>query len=815
MTKPKAPKALCNECPYLYQPVVLSSGPKKATHCVVGMAPHTNEVKYNLPFIGDSGKLLEAALVDAGVKREDVLITNTVLCKPTVGTDPDPEAVACCRPRLQAELATAEVKYVLAMGRQPREALLPESVNERADNYQGVWHNDGNGLAVLSTYHPAYVLRGQEAAYVDVLADVYKFFHTKPFVHDFRYVALQTHEDLKALVAALARWPESACLDLETTNVDMERSAAGEWWNGYVLCMGVSWKPGMAFVIPEQLFNSRTSLTILKPALEREAGWYGHNIKFDSLYLMRYYDGDLNLRIADDTILMHFALDERSSSDEETSGGAGGAYHNLKRLAGLYFDVPNYDAEIHRYLKKPKTESYSHAPRELLYKYVAMDVDITTRLKQQLEPALKAESLYDTPYRMILVPAMQALTLAERAGFKISRERLENVKAIMASKVDELHTELCDIAGHELNTNSPAQVAEVLYDQLRFKTPKGRKIKERSTNKEVLQKLKGQHPFIDTLLEYRRWAKLYGTYATKLDQYVDPQGRAHFEFNLTGTVTGRVEAGLLLTIPRAYTPEGKMIRECFVAEDGYIIVAGDYSQAELRWLGWYAQEPFLFDVYDEHDRDLHSEAARRIFGENYTKEQRMYTKMLNFSFAYGGTEHSFAEDSGLPINEARAIVHEYNENMPCANAWKDAQVALIKRQGWIRSATGRRRRFPLITQRNAHDVRTRVVNFPVQSVANDATLMAFSRVTEWARSRRLDVKPLLPFHDGVYFEVRNEPELVQRVGKAIHNEMMNAVRFIMSNAGEWFEEFKDLKPMPFKIDIDSGLDWGNLSQLEV
>jgi DNA polymerase-1 len=256
-----------------------------------------------------------------------------------------------------------------------------------------------------------------------------------------------------------------------------------------------------------------------------------------------------------------------------------------------------------------------------------------------------------------------------------------------------------------------------------------------------------------------------------------------------------------------------MIRECFAARPGYTLVAGDFSQAELRWMGWFAQEPFLYEVY-ENDRDLHSEVAAAMFGLDFTKEHRIQTKMFNFAYAYGGTEYSFAADAALPIEKARAWVRQYNQLMPRAAAWKKETWDLVRAQGWLRTPTGRRRRFSLITPDKQHETHNQAINFPVQSISSDVTLMAFTNLCEYFRKMGWDAHGVLFLHDGIYFEVKNDPVLVKKVGAKVREVMLSTADYVQKGAGERFEEYRGFKYMPFKVDIDSGPNWGSLKKLE-
>lgn len=801
----KAPGALCHLCPYVNQPFVPPDGPTHAVRAIVGIAPHTQEVRKGIPFIGPSGKLLDAALNYAGLDRSEILVTNLVQCKPTRTTDPDFEAVKCCLPRLKKELDDAEVKTVMTMGKTPRDYILPQQSQKGISTTRGIWaRSEVLEREVLPTLHPAFILRGAAPAFTDVLNDVEKFGQPIVRVPEVEYDILSTHEELANMLRLLEGHDGDIVIDLETTNINMRDSTPNEWWNGYILCLSVCWEPGYAAVIDEKLFNSRTTLKMLKPFLERRKGFVGHNLKFDALYLLRYYAGDLNIKISDDTLLMHYVLDERR-----------GTHGLTDQLTGFYFNEPDYDDILKGYLKRPKKDSYALVLRNVLYKYGAKDVDYTFRLINVFKTKLQEEGLWEYPYRYILAKVVRTLLRAERRGMHLYERDLQYARDVLGDEVIELLGELKELSDTPvLNPNSPKQVSKVIYEDLGLRQPKGRKIKRGSTNKEALMKLQGKHPFIDKLMRYRRTNKLLTTYANKIQNHCDQKGRTHFAFNLAGAVTGRLEAGLLLTIPRSYTEEGRLIRNCFGARPGYKLVAADFSQAELRWLGWYADEDFLYQVYSD-DRDLHTEVAIAMYGPDFTKEQRMHTKMFNFSYAYGGSEHSFAEDAGLPLSTAREWVRKYDTNMPNASKWKASIIETVRTRGYLVTPFGRRRRFPLITAVTLQEIKNQATNFPVQSVSSDTTLISFDRLALEFKDDGVDAHPVLFLHDGLYFEVVDDSKIINHVAHREQEVMLEVAYEVQANAPKIAPEFADKKTMPFKVDISIGERWGSMQDIEL
>jgi DNA polymerase-1 len=283
---------------------------------------------------------------------------------------------------------------------------------------------------------------------------------------------------------------------------------------------------------------------------------------------------------------------------------------------------------------------------------------------------------------------------------------------------------------------------------------------------------------------------------------ISPSGCVHPDFLVYGTEVGRLSARdpAIQTIPRATSSEvagvqwGKMVRDLFVARPEYVWVKVDYSQAELRVAAALSGDEFLLDVF-QHGRDLHSEVARAMYGDNYTYEQRMDCKMFNFSYLYGGSEHSFAADAGLPLSVAKAFVRQYNNVMKGLAAWKLEQLQKMKEQGYVETVTGRRRRIPLITHMNLEDARKSSVHAPVAGAASDLTLQSFIEVHNWG----LDgVRALIAVHDEIDIEVHKD---------RVKDVVPKVIRMMEEIASSAFPQ------VPWKADAEVGPSWGSIAKM--
>lgn len=291
------------------------------------------------------------------------------------------------------------------------------------------------------------------------------------------------------------------------------------------------------------------------------------------------------------------------------------------------------------------------------------------------------------------------------------------------------------VGDSRFNPNSTQQVAHVLYDVYGFKPARSKHFPLRSTCAAALKQIGPElenHVFTKLFMQYRRIGKLLSSYVNPILSLVDVNGYVHASYRLLGAETGRLSATdpAIQTLPRAARDKyGPMIRAAFIAEHGWKLVMADYSQAEMRVWAHLCQDPFLLKCYRE-GRDLHSEGAIRLFGPNYTKEQRTWVKNFNFAYVYGGNEYSFAGQYNLPISEAAAFVREYEAMMPVARAWRELAFQDALRKGYVETPFGRRRRFTLITPETHDEIRKTAWNFPPQSIASDLTLLSLCVLTE-------------------------------------------------------------------------------------
>lgn len=768
----KAPLAECQYCPLKSEAFVPSHGSFDAKWVVIGEAPGANEVEEGVPFVGKSGQLLQAAFEQAGATLDDAYRINVVACRPPNNRQPTELEIKCCHPRFVAELRETK-NPLLALG-------LTACNTLRIDFKQrGAWLNWENRPVKLA-WHPSYVLREPNEAPV-FLAEIASYVRGPEAIRIFdpKVVWVHTAWDLQYAL--------NECLDNAWVSFDIETDQV-QWYDtpekkaDAILMLQLAWCEEFGIVIPDDLLYDNPLVPPMLNEFFSRVRTVGHNAKFDAVFLRSHIGVDPQVKF--DTLLAQYILDE-------------GMPRGLKPIAALEFGMPDYEEELISEYLNSRNDRYSKIDPEALAKYGVLDVVSTLVLREVFEARLKERGQYEWPFMQIIMEASKVLETVEMRGFAIDDTAIDDITTLFDRKIEERADDVRGLAGDPLlNPNSPAQLAVVLYDELKLPMPRSRKIKPRSTSADALEVLKGMHPMISAIKDYRRVKKLNTSYVQNVKKFRDLEGRVHGNFLIYGTEVGRlaVRDPALQTVPRPDDEYGAMIRGMYCAKPGYVLIVADYSQAELRVVAVYSKEPFLLKAYRE-ERDLHSEVALAMYGPNFTKAQRVICKMFNFSYVYGGSEYSFAESSGLPIEVARQFVRDYNKAMPVSLQWKKDQLQRAIDDGYVETIFGRRRHFPLIVPENYDDVRKACVHMVVASTASDLTLMSL------VQAEKAGIPVVLSVHDSVLAEVRKEDA----------KDAALELRRIMTSTGD-----KYLPEVPWKVDVEIRQKWhgGDYYELE-
>ena len=397
-------------------------------------------------------------------------------------------------------------------------------------------------------------------------------------------------------------------------------------------------------------------------------------------------------------------------------------------------------------------------------------------LAETLTQRLKELDMWEL-YQTVELPLCTVLAEMEVEGFLIDRKALTEFGQMLSGRIDQVQTDIYELAGETFNINSTQQLGRVLFEVLGL--PSGKKTKTGySTSAEVLDKLRGQHPIIENILEYRQLTKLKSTYADGLGKVIAPDGRIHTSFQNTVTATGRLSSTEpnLQNIP-VRTELGAQLRKMFVAPAGKVLVDADYSQIELRLLACMARDRAMIDGFN-HGEDVHTITASQVFGvpvEEVTPLMRRSAKAVNFGIVYGISAFSLSQDIGVTVAQAKEYMEKYFQHYSGVKAYMDHVVEQARQDGYVTTLFGRRRWVPELKSSNfnTRSFGERVaLNAPIQGTAADIIKLAMIRVRDRLRAEGLEGRLVLQVHDELIVEC---PESETERVCALVKEEMEAV----------------------------------------
>ena len=572
-------------------------------------------------------------------------------------------------------------------------------------------------------------------------------------------------------------------LDTETTSLDYMKAE--------IVGLSVSVEPLKAAYIPvahrypgapEQLSRDYV-LDRLKPWLESDAPKVGHHLKYDAHVLQNY---GIELRgMAYDSMLESFVLNSTATR------------HDMDSVAARYLNVQTTKYEEIAG-KGAKQIGFDEVDLDAAGAYAAQDADITLRLHRTLWPKLQEtpdlESLY-TEVEQPLVPVLQKM---EYRGVLVDAEMLHTQSRELTESIAKLITAAHDAAGGvAFNLDSPKQLQDILFNRLeipsKVKTPKG----QPSTAERVLQDLARQgYEMPKLILEYRGLSKLKSTYTDKLPLEINSRtGRIHTSYHQAVAATGRLSSAdpNLQNIP-VRTPEGRRIRQAFVAPEGYRLLAADYSQIELRIMAHLSGDEGLLGAFARGE-DIHSATAAEVFevpGGDVSAEQRRAAKAVNFGLIYGMSAFGLARQLEIDRTTAQQYVDLYFARYPGVKQYMDETRQRARDEQFVSTVFGRRLYLPEINSRNFQRrqyAERSAINAPMQGTAADIIKRAMIRVDRWIDESGADARQIMQVHD----------ELVLEVAENSADEIAAEVVRIMESAAS-------LK-VPLKVDWKLGSNW--------
>ncbi len=599
------------------------------------------------------------------------------------------------------------------------------------------------------------------------------------------YHTVESREELQRLCKEWAALPRLA-LDVETTGLNPITADL----------VGISLTPkvGKGYYVPlahEGRGNvpSGEAIAILRALLEDPlVEKYAHNGKYDLTVLSRHGIEVQNL--AFDTMVASYLLNPSRRSN------------SLKTLAFSLLGLEM--TPITALIGKGRDQvTMAQVPISTATAYSGADVDVTLRLGEYLSPELEEKEL-STLFHEVEMPLVPILLAMEMAGVALDVDFLMDMSKEFYRRMREVEAEIHQLAGHPFNLNSTQQLGRVLFEELGL--PSSSKTKTGfSTSASVLEGLRGQHDIVDLLLDYRHLSKLKSTYIDALPALVNPQtGRVHTSYNQTATETGRLSSSKpnLQNIP-IRTEAGRRIRRAFIAQEGWRLLASDYSQVELRILAHITEDPALLAAF-ERGEDIHSSTAATLFSiplDDVTTDMRRLAKMVNFGVIYGMGGFGLSQRTELSTEEASKFIESYFARFPRVRQYIEDTKAQAAQQGYVSTLLGRRRYFPIFqVEGKGNNMAKRAaereaINMPIQGTAADIIKIAMIQLHQALKDGRLRSRMIIQVHDELVLEVPQEEE----------SAVIPLVREVM-------EEAYRLKA-PLHVDMKIGSNWEELEAI--
>jgi DNA polymerase-1 len=593
------------------------------------------------------------------------------------------------------------------------------------------------------------------------------------------YETITTEAQLDEWIARLSAAKQFA-FDTETTSLEYMRAE--------IVGLSFAVSPGAAAYLPlrhdyagapEQL-DREASLAKLKPLLESAAhAKVGHHLKYDAHVLARY--GIALAGMAYDSMLESYVWNSVQRHDMDS---AAERYLGIRTIH--YEEVAG---------KGAKQIPFSQVSVEKAAEYSAEDADVTLRLHAVLWPQIAAQEPLRKLYEEIEQPLVPVLLRMEEHGVLLDRKMLKTQSSELAKRLMEVLAEAQKEAGAPFNLDSPRQLGTILFEKMNLpvlrKTPTG----QPSTAEDVLEELAESYPLPKLILEHRNLSKLKSTYTDKLPEQINEKtGRVHTSYHQAVAATGRLSSQdpNLQNIP-IRTPEGRRIRQAFVAPEGHMLLAADYSQIELRIMAHLSGDDGLLNAFAS-DLDIHQATAAEVFGtrlDEVTADQRRSAKAVNFGLIYGMSAFGLAKQLGIARGTAQEYIDLYFARYPGVKRYMEETRAAARAQGYVETVFGRRLYLPDINARNkqfAQAAERAAINAPMQGTAADIIKRAMISVDRMCASEP-GARLIMQVHDELVLEVR--ADRVAEVSAAVRGHMMEAASL----------------RVPLKVDVGTGPNW--------
>jgi len=789
---------------------------------------NSEEDTVGVPFVGRSGQLLRDAVDDAGLKGYNHVYTNVVHCRPPENKTPTNRQIQYCLSTLMDELEHYKPRVVVLLGNVPLKAVLGET---GITNWRGTFIQR-DGMTIVPTFHPAYILRNQQAIkeWIDDFDKIAEYLDGNDNVAradvGYKLEIVQTARDAEMMYNAIAA----------TGMCSWDTEDNGLQFGDEVVLMSFAIdNPKMAWAVP--IDNNYATLQYCKRILEDpKILKIGHNIKFDTLIV----GGNLGISICGttgDSMLLSYILDPVPGR------------HGLKPLAGRYLGMYDYASDMEAYLKDHKEADPSRGgnlrlvPMEILAKYAQLDAVATWELHKRLYVDLNDQQR--ALYTQMIMPANVALETIEANGVKLDQHIVGRYCQIYhKTQQDQLYSMLQDkhVVAYSkrkaksnpkfsFNPNSPVQMREILFGSKYYGLEPGglTNTGQPSTSWSVLSDYQSDVPFLKAYRYYKLLGKMLSTYLVPArDRWPGVDGRVHATYLLHGTETGRLSSKEpnMQNIPTPEKEPGTLLADLPVKNifthtwEGGCLLAVDYSGMELRTMASVSHCKGMADIFAQ-GIDLHSVVTEYLFNvkrDDFTPEQwkpmRYRAKWTNWTLLYGGSWHTLHRLYGIDENDAQRMVARYYELFPEVLEYREDTIAFVKEHGYVESPFGRRRYLPHINdsdevKRNGDE--RAAINMPIQSAASDILLCALIIISQQMAANEFKSLMVNTVHDSLLFDVYpGELDDLAWLAKETMENLPNLYgpNYMLDIDFSWFT-------VPLKVDLEFGSHYGSLEEYEV
>ena len=825
---------LCKSCSSSFMEPDGSKNPKLL---IIGEAPGEEEDAQGRPFVGRSGVLLRSAIEGVGFNKNDVLYTNVVRCRPK-DNKISKVAIQHCKQFAIEEIESYKPEITLLMGNSPLEGILGEY---GITNWNGVSIERGD-KKYMPLYHPAYILRNQSAMdeWLNAMLSIEEKISGKEDVPRYGVAIPQTLIQLGAMCEDLSQY-EFISFDTEVSYLNP--------YSANCKLLAVSFAvPGTAYAVPVDhkdswFIGNRVVKEMIAGVLaEHDEGIIGHNLKFDQMHAKKHLGVEFSGH--GDTMLISSLLDSRQGS------------HGLKKLAGIYCNMYEYDSELQNYVDShadssyKKGGNYGNIPLEILLPYAAADAEATVKLYQVLYP--KLTDVQKTLHTDMIMKFSDMLCDIQTNGMQLDSNMANWYSGIYNLLHDEKYDDILkkrsvklllemhkDKSGFKFNPNSTVQLSELYYDICNMPILARTKTGKNTTSAKIMKKLETRFPLLYDIRQYKLLGKMLSTYLLPATEgrWVSGDGRVRSTYNISGARTGRIsshnpnlqniptpekEPGTLLE----YKPIKNVFTHSYVDKtkknyvDRYckgVLLSADYSGMELRVFASLARCKAMIDIH-KSGKDFHSCVAIKAMTHKpikditfeeiraLPKDVRYRYKWTNWTLLYGGGSSTLISMYEMKEQEAKDMVDDYYREFPEVLRLRRESVDYTIQHGYIESPFGRREYLPDIAssddKRRARASRE-AINMPTQSASSDLTLCASYVIYDMLRNGNYRSKIVNTVHDSVLLDVPREE--IHDVAKICVDAMEN----LKKHKKKYFPTMNfDWLICPLRADIEIGTHYG-------